>query len=450
VERPNGFRRNTRPRPLLGFALVAILLLAVPAAAQAISVTARVESKGGTLLPRTTLTLSPSPVAPAGASAGETCPGNSVVGVVQAGAGGNWDGTWAAQTGWSVDRIKTVTAVVGEGRKWLVFVNGVLANDPPCQTALADNDTVTLYPACLTASTVGCFSGGLLDLIAPATAGPGAPITMQVWETKVTLDNQGAGTSQRGPGLGASVVGPEGSTYSDSYYSTGKATLTITQKGPSSVSVSKGDDVPDRAELCVTDGADGYCGTSIPTQVPFDPLAFCKTTGSDGYCGSPDRLPALGRITTPVQAQVFSATGRPRNLKGTVDFDPSQTDHVDLKLMRQTTVKVKRFESRKVWVTTTLHGKRVRKRVTRRRAVYVKKVACLGWNNTTASWEALKTCDAAKARAFRADGAEEWSFQFLDALPPGRYTLDAVAQDGAGNVDASPELGRNRITFTVN
>jgi hypothetical protein len=315
---------------------------------------------------------------------------------------------------------------------------------------LADDNTVTLYPACLTASTAGCFSAGLLELVAPAIAAPGAPIGMQVWQTKVTLDSQGAGTSQRGPGLGVSVVGPDGSTLSDSYYSTGTAMLSINEKGPNVVSAAKGDAVPDRANVCVTDGADGYCGTAIPVQVPFDPLAFCTTTGSDGYCGSPDRLPPLGRITTPVQAHVFPKTGRPRNLKGTVDFDPSQTDHVDLRLMRQATVTVKQVKNVKVWVTKKVHGKRVRKRVTKRRVVNVKKKACLGWSNTAASWKTLKVCDAAKAGLFRADGAEVWSFQFLNTLPIGRYTLDALAADGAGNVDRAPDLGRNRITFTVN
>jgi hypothetical protein len=61
----------------------------------------------------------------------------------------------------------------------------------------------------------------------------------------------------------------------------------------------------------------------------------------------------------------------------------------------------------------------------------------------------LKKCDITTAPLFKADGDEAWSFEFLQGMPAGSYTLDALARDGAGNVDAVPEAGRNRVTFSV-
>jgi hypothetical protein len=103
-----------------------------------------------------------------------------------------------------------------------------------------------------------------------------------------------------------------------------------------------------------------------------------------------------------------------------------------------------------VWVKKKIHGKVVRKRVTKRRAIRTKKSVCYGWNEAGGSWKTLKKCDATTAPLFRADGAEEWSYSFLNRLPVGKYTLDALAQDGAGNVDTVREQGRNRVKFAVN
>jgi hypothetical protein len=136
-------------------------------------------------------------------------------------------------------------------------------------------------------------------------------------------------------------------------------------------------------------------------------------------------------------------------LKGTVDFDPSQTDEVTLRLMRQATVTRYKIKKRRVTVTRTVRGKKVRKHVVKRIRRPYKTPACFTWSVSTSTWKLLKKCDAATATPFKADGADIWSFEFLTALPAGNYTLDALAKDGAGNVDNVPELGRNRITFKV-
>jgi hypothetical protein len=342
----------------------------------------------------------------------------------------------------------SATALPSDGRKWLVLVNGDLANDPPCQTLLDNNSSVMLYPACLTATT-NCFTAGPIDLTGPVIIGPGAPLTVQVWETNVTLNAQGNGTSQRVPSLGATVQGPDGWTTSDAYYGSGKASLVINEKGPAVIYATRTDHVPDRMNVCVTDGGDGFCGTQLPPEVPFNPYDFCQTTGNDGYCNSPDHVAPLGRITVPGDKSTYTTSGSPQTLKGTVDFDPSLTDHVDLRLMRQLTIKVTKYKKHKVWVKKRVHGKLVRKRVTKRKPYKATGKACYGWSDAGATWKRLKKCDATRASKFRAEGAEVWSYEFLERLPAGVYTLDALAQDGAGNVDTTREQGRNRITFTV-
>jgi hypothetical protein len=136
-------------------------------------------------------------------------------------------------------------------------------------------------------------------------------------------------------------------------------------------------------------------------------------------------------------------------LKGTVDFDPSQTDQVNLKLIRKTTATVTKYKKRKIWRKKRVHGKLVRKRVVVKRPYKVKQQACDGWSDSGATWKSLKKCDVSAATPFRADGAEVWSYTFLNKLARGSYTLQALAQDGAGNIDSSVDLGRNAVTFTV-
>jgi hypothetical protein len=426
-----------------------LVCLGLPAVAMADSVVVRIEGPAGALVKQTSVTLPSDPVAPSGAPDGETCPGTSVVGALDAATGHSWNGVWDSTAGWSIDTVKGTTALVSDGRKWLVFVGDVLSNKAPCQVGLENNDTVTMYPACLGSTTTKCLSKGFLELAAPSIVSPGAPIGLKVSEVVATLDAQGNGSSQRGPSLAASVFGPNGSTQTDSHYGTGTASLTVTDKGPAVITAGKAGFAGDRADICATDGADGFCGTTVPPPVPFDPYAFCKTTGTDGYCGSPDKVAPVGHVGYPAQAFTFPSGARPNKLSGTVDFDPSQTDHVDVRLMRKTTVTVKKVVKRKVWVTKKTHGKRVRKRVTKRVARNVRQPGCVGWNVKTSTWKLLKKCDASLAPSFRADGAEVWSYSFLNALPTGAYTVDALATDGAGNTDSTPEVGRNRVTFTV-
>jgi hypothetical protein len=454
-----GQRRLTaaRAKPTLRLSLLALVvslaLLAVPTLAHADAVSLRIEAANGPLVPQASVTLPSSPVAPGGAPDGETCAGNSVVGAIDTGTNGDWSGTWSAGSGWSVDTINGIDESAATGRRWAILVNDTYLNDPPCKRILSNAETVLIYPMCGTSQTA-CFSKGALEIgtALPALAFLDSSYRLQAWEITTTF-NSGIGASQRLPSIAALFSWPGGSAYTTNLATdqiSGTAILSFHQAGDNPVTLSKFGYAPDRTTTCVSNGADGYCGTTSPAPVPFDPSAFCTTTGNDGYCGTPDNVPPVSHIDSPQQAHVFPKNAHPNKLKGTVGFDPSQTDHVDLRLMRQVTITVKKVVGkRKVWVTKKVHGKKVRRRVTKIKTRRVKKTVCYGWNATVTDWRTLKKCDATTAKPFRADGAEVWSYEFLERLPAGAYTFDALAQDGAGNVDSTLEVGRNRVTFKV-
>jgi hypothetical protein len=444
--RRNSVTRAGRAGRLLLATACAFVFCALPSVATANSVSVRIETLSGNLLPLTTVTLPSGPVAPAGAPDGETCPGNSVVGAIDAATNGDWSGTWSDTTGWSVDRIKTVDNTSSLARKWVVFLNEAYLNDPFCQKTLNDRDSLIIYPRCIALSTSQCFTGFPLVMLGPEIAGPGSPIGVHVRQLDTTFVGD-TGYTQAVPSLMTPVFGPEGSTTTDRYF--GDASLGILAKGPATIVAQRAGYVPDRLSLCITDGGDGYCGTEVAPQVPFDPLAFCKTTGADGYCGSPDQVAPVGHISAPVQQHTYPKADRPRFLRGTVDFDPSQITEVKLRLLRQTTVKRYRIVKKRVTVKQKVKGKTVRKKVVAKiRKPYNAKV-CLYWRTASSTWTVLKKCDIATVPLFTADGFDVWSFEFLEAMPPGNYTMDAQAVDGAGNVDATPEDGRNRVTFVI-
>jgi hypothetical protein len=329
----------------------------------------------------------------------------------------------------------------------VVYDDNSYVNGSFCHAPIASSDNLIVYPQC-GSSTASCFVGDPLILSTPATSSPGVNLAVQVWELTTTF-NAGIGSTVRGPSLSATVRGPNGTAVTDSYYGTGIAAVNLTERGPNTLVATKGNRVPDRTSVCVTDGNDGYCGTPPPTINPFNPYAFCDTTGNDGLCGTVDKKPPVGYINDPKNGTTFGASKRPRFLRGTVDSDPSDVTGVRLRLVRKATVTVTRYVKKKVKVKRRVKGKLVTKRVKKRVAVRKKQLACFTWNTATSTWTRLKSCKTIPDKWFNAEGTLQWQFEFLEALPPGTYTLDAQASDGAGNRDSVPDPTRNQSTFVV-
>jgi hypothetical protein len=267
----------------------------------------------------------------------------------------------------------------------------------------------------------------------------------EVSQTSTVFSSGGIGSSTIGAAVGAIVSGPNGSAAADLY---GVAVVPVYDRGPQTITAQSGNRVPDRATVCITAGSDGYCGTEIPPVVPFDPLNYCVTTGDDGECGTIDTRPPVGHIEKPLNGKTYSGSARPDTLQGTVDHDHSEVALVRLALKRQITVKVTKYKKKKVRVKKKVHGK-VRRVVVRKRVPYkVKATRCYSWNNAATDWKLLKSCSAA-VPLFNATGGDYWTYEFPSPLPGGTYTLDAHAVDGVGNVDSTPEVGRNRAIFKV-
>jgi hypothetical protein len=121
---------------------------------------------------------------------------------------------------------------------------------------------------------------------------------------------------------------------------------------------------------------------------------------------------------------------------------------VKLRLKRQLGVTVTKYVTKKVKVRKRVHGKIRRVTVKKRKPVKRRVTRCYYYSASANDFKALKSCKQ-DALLFKVNGGDYFQWEFTSPLPKGSYTLDAQAVDGVGNVDAAPELGRNRVTFSV-
>jgi len=227
-----------------------------------------------------------------------------------------------------------------------------------------------------------------LKLTGPRVARPGQSFA-------VTVTDGGTGAPVPGATVGTRTTGADG-----------RATVAYDGTGPRRLKAAKPGTVRSNAlDVCVTTGSDGACGSSRP----LPPAPPCVTDGSDGRCGSPDRQPPVGRIAGIEEKQRFKRRDAPRELHGFVDAEPSGLRAVKLRLTRQ--------KGRKCWLYS---GRR--ERFLRR--------------------------GCGKRYAFKIGEDATWSYLLPHQLRRGRYVLDVIAVDGAGNRDTLAR-GRSRVVFRV-
>jgi hypothetical protein len=379
-------------RRSLGLAAVIAAVAATPALAA--PVTVRVEGASDTLVARTALTTTTTPVNKDGV-AGHECTGTSAAGALDQASGGDWSGAWSSGLGYSVNAVKGESHTFGSGQFWGFFVNDHLAASGICGVELQTGDSVLLAPIAETATSFGVLS--VSDV--PATAAPGQPFTVRV--TRTTSDFVGAVTRQ--PAAGATVTGGgvSATTGTD-----GSARIILDARGPASLRASSGGDIRSASEsVCVTDGSDGACGSSAASA--------CATSGDDGLCGTKDRRAPRGRIASIREGQRFGKGKGPRSLSGSVAADPSGIAEVRLRLTRND------------------HGR------------------CQTFDGRSERLVALKRCGAKRGKWFSAGDREQWSYLLPARLGPGRYVLDVQVRDRAGNVDTLLQRTRTRVVFIV-
>jgi hypothetical protein len=373
---------------LIVLAAIAPLTGASAFAAGPADVTVRVEGASDTLLARSAVHTTTTPVVKDGNSA-HSCTGTSVAGALEVATAGNWSGTWFDGFGYSVEAILGESHAFGSGLFWGEFVNGVAGNGA-CPDELAQGDEVLFAPEPETGT-----GDNPMYLQVPATAQRGAPFNVTVTEKRADATTH--------PVESAAV----GGATTDA---NGVAAVTLNTLGSNGLRATHAGNVRTATEtVCVHDGDDGTCGTTKPNVPP----APCVHNGDDGRCGTPDHKSTYGFIKSIREHQHFRKGHGPRELEGTSDPDPSGLEDVQLRL-------TKRVGAR-----------------------------CFTFSGAKLRFVAMKRCGARRGVWFSIGSKADWSYLLPKALGRGRYVLDLKTIDGAGNADTQLARTRNRVVFFV-
>jgi len=225
----------------------------------------------------------------------------------------------------------------------------------------------------------GDGSEQLLALTGPATARPD-----QSFPVKVT--DAGDGSPVSGASLGGATTGADGTATVGPFPQHGDHDLKAVKPGAIR---------SNRLRVCVSDGADGACGTAVPA--PAAPPA------------GPDETAPVAKILGIRSGKHYTRRRAPRNLHGTVSADPSGLAAVKLSLTRQARGRCQLYSPTKERFRRARCGRRVN---------------------------------------FKIGEAADWSYLLPKRPGKGRYVLDAIAVDKAGNRDTLAR-GRNRVVFFV-
>ncbi len=277
------------------------------------------------------------------------------------------------------------------------YKNGKLSEFGGCAETIATGDDVLFA--------YGSGADPALRLAGPATVRPGESATL-------TVTNQADGMGV----AGAAVAGQ--SSAADGRITTSP----LAQRGPQSFKATKAGAIRSNAvSVCVTDGADGFCNTTRPgtpgAPSPATPLPSGQAPSGQApgpgpsIVTAPDTKAASGRIGSIKDGRRFARGRGPRTLAGTVD--PEAIKDVRVRLSRT-------------------KGRR-----------------CSYYDGTRERFVATRRCGVKNARTFSVGANATFSYLLPAALPPGRYVLDVVVLDRAGNQTKAYLRGRNRVVFLV-
>jgi hypothetical protein len=299
-------------------------------------------------------------------------------GAVVAAAPLSTTGSWFDGFGASFDTIdgQNVAYDSASGRYLVEYENWKAADLGACaDDAVTGDQDLFAY---------GTGSEPLLKLDGPATAQPGQPVTVKVTDGR-------DGSAIAGAAVGGTTTGADGT-----------ATVAFSDRGPHDLKATRDGAIrSNRLEICVTDGADGSCGTT--------PAAAPSPAATPPAAPARDRTPPQGRVSGIAEQERFSRAQAPRELAGTVSADPSGLYAVKLRLTRRWHQRCSYFSGRQ---------------------------------------ERFRTTRCGHGSPFGIGRSAEWTYLLPARLGPGRYVLDVIAIDGAFNRDPLAR-GRNRIVFTV-
>jgi hypothetical protein len=398
-------------RGLLAAACATALTAAPAAAAGPANVTLRAEGKSQTVVPRTAVRTDTRTVNKDG-DPSHNCTGTSVAGALEIATAGDWGVSgWFDGFGYFLSRIKGEQPT---GNDFLsLWVNDKEAQQGVCGIELQEGDEVLFFVArCdYDSATQACTNPPVrpLDLRdVPGRAAPGAPFNVRVVEL--------APNGTPSPVAGATVTGGDAPATTNAE---GVATVRVSARGAAGLLAEKENRARTAVEpVCVTDGADGFCGTTTPSGTTVQPAPAGTTTAA-----TRDRTPPTAVVEGIREGQVFARGSAPRVLRGQVGEavpgaraglrpDPSGLHAVKLRLTRTDAGRCTTFS-------------KSRERFVRRR------------------------CGAARGYWFVIGDRADWEYQLPERLPRGRYVLDVNAIDKAFNRDDVRKRGVNRVVFRV-
>jgi len=389
-------------RRVLGLGAGLLLLaLPAPAALAGSSVSVRVEGEAATLLASNAVTLPDAPSAPNVAACGKDASPSNAFEALDLATAGIWDraaffssvlgethsfaksdywATWIERAGTFRFGAGVCTDELQPGDELLLIVD--VAEPPPSYAA-------TTFP---------------LGIQAPVIVKPGEPFTIDVsrW---VPAGFGDPGSGVKGPAAGVDVTSSASTAKTGA---DGRATLTLTERGPATLAAARGTTRAKPVEVCVSDGADGYCSTARPVAA-VAPIAQAAR----------DTTPALASIAGLREQQVFARGRGPRSLGGSVAADASGVRDVRLRL-------------------------------TRRRGG-----ACQTFDAASERLVKSRRCGTEGGLWFSIGDRASWTYLLPFRLPAGRWVLDVRTVDGAGNVtrgaDRSSDRAkpRTRVVFHV-
>jgi hypothetical protein len=388
----------------LGLLVGGVALLAGASPAMAAKVSVELEGQNVILAP-TTFETAASATKPGGAS----CTGPVPATALETAVTGDWDGPAGGVT-----RIRTEDRPFAPGASsWAVYVNGKFIDDGPCAHTLADGDKVLFYWSDAFASE-GYDEPVFLD--ASATAVPGQAFTVKTTKVDTTFnpnppyDSSGTIT----PAAGATVSGGAATATTGA---DGTASVTVAAGGPYTLVAKLGNRAPARISGCATNGHDGFCGSSTSgggqTTTTTTTTTSCVTNGRDGFCGTADKFPAYGKLLGITEGKKYKKGQGPRQLAGKVENDASGLADVRLRLTRT-------------------NGD-----------------ACSTYDAKRERFKAMKKCGATHGSWFSVGAKSDWTYLLPSKLGTGRYVLDQVVVDKAGNKTTKLARGTSRLVFTV-
>jgi hypothetical protein len=269
---------------------------------------------------------------------------------------------------------------------WGYAVNYTTAPVGGCQIALAPgNEVLWAY---------NYFNlTHLLRLSGPSSVDVGAPLTVHV------LDAQN-GTPISGASIGEDVAGVttplSGNPTTDA---AGNATVSLSHVGAVMLKATRSDSVrSDALVVCVHNGNDGTCGTTLPGLPKSEPLISHVT------------FPDVAKVGGVVNGRVYKRRHAPRVLRGLVQLPLGGT-------LREVRISLQRRS-----------GKH-----------------CQSFNGIR---EAFVRSSCGIAHFFSVGGAQSFSYLLPAPLPAGRYVYDIEAVDSSGH-PTKLVVGVSHVVFHV-